>query len=1267
MFSPATAADLQRIKRGVSPVATSVTTGTSLAVFWKLLEGASSAGLSWPEDLSATGGASEADCLFCFWGWGPCCPASRPSSLKQCMEERLVSFKDTVEVHKDELRFVKGAASLASQGVIHYLKFLRVFALLFLPVRWDLQCIVVAQVEERFLAAFPAQVWHRQISKRVLPAQLLSKPALVETACSALSNREEIVEELKMKVWVGYITADSYSLLNEVTDPATPVDYAFAVGGERDYLPYSEFFVAVLAEHFAFLSAESGVGEGGSGSQPAAEVPPDTRVASPETQRNRVVDNLQELLASMQRQTLAQQKSRVTFSPKPKIIPACDKRRQADSAGSKFPLLDPAVVAAALNAGVSEGNLEEMQRLISSGQSGSKKLREPALRSHVKKADAGGGGCGSRRAWFGAAFLTSSVGNCSLEAHGFGLSPSSRAAEESPLLKDRFGFGQCWRLFDFRYGRGHDMEASSCSKTCSPAGPVGVPRGSVQDSGEVAVGGLDQSNTSPWNASSYVQCSSMGGAPKLHLCHIEDFSICCMVCGWHSGQLSEGQVCTSSCSGRYHAPSVGPAGHRSRQLESSSRAQLRAAPTTGDTERAHFAQCERRRVALQPTLRSKVGRGDAESLERCRRLSAKEADSWEKGGVRRHGKYSGNAQAKGEGKSQGSAGASGCMNYVGKHAVGPLGVEVEDDTKKVSIPGARAPTVKVPGLLNSMLRLMAKYTNKLSGFLHSLRCNKPRPRCEVTSLGPLWPIPVPYPEVFGKDPATGTSWRKRRLVLQIVVLDWLYLGRPAVCPGLLWLGQPLSSRQWKRVKLLETLSEDGNSIFEVDAVPMARAALKTESSSDQLDALHRALACTAASDAAPYGGVTSPAPSAWREDEDDEFCGLAGLYGMFEGDLTGEPFSVAKPIQADRVQFVGRPGFDPMPYFDAVTAKACSCPLDCVREEPGVEPPKVSVHATSDSQVLRLSGALKDEILTLATLCTLSVVNLRAQTACTLRATDASDWGMAAVSCEIPSLVFKEEWRKAYPRAVHINIGESNLREESRLATNLMSARVAYALDSQVALGALVKGRASSKALNGELMKSIPILLGSDLYAAYGFWPSKLNRADGPTRSSVPDPPDQDLPWWWNEVNEGQYERFDQWLSSLQAKLQPYQREAPARDSLPVELQTGRRERHADFLARKTAGKLGRLGKVHSSPSRPRALQALSPAALEILRSFSSKPYSGKAGVARALVRGGAPWVITFEITRSAAEDVCSAENRRRIIRLIQLHAVPERGPLDEC
>ena len=176
------------------------------------------------------------------------------------------------------------------------------------------------------------------------------------------------------------------------------------------------------------------------------------------------------------------------------------------------------------------------------------------------------------------------------------------------------------------------------------------------------------------------------------------------------------------------------------------------------------------------------------------------------------------------------------------------------------------------------------------------------------------------------------------MVLQVVVLDWLCLGRPAACPGDLWPWQPLSKRQWNRVKLLEDLSKDGNSLFEVNAELMARAAVKTEAASDQIEAL----LSTIQEGAVPCDGVTSSAFRSQRKNEDEEWSGLAGLYVVFEGSLCGDPFVAAKPIQADRIQFVGSLQFDPMPFFDEATAKAYSKPLDCVRAEPGMCPPKVS-------------------------------------------------------------------------------------------------------------------------------------------------------------------------------------------------------------------------------------------------------------------------------------------------------------------------------------
>ena len=83
---------------------------------------------------------------------------------------------------------------------------------------------------------------------------------------------------------------------------------------------------------------------------------------------------------------------------------------------------------------------------------------------------------------------------------------------------------------------------------------------------------------------------------------------------------------------------------------------------------------------------------------------------------------------------------------------------VDGGTKKVIVPGSRAPTVRVPPLFNSMLRLLAKHSDSLGGFLQSFLSNEPRPRDEAISLGPLWRIPLPYHPISRSFWACACFW-----------------------------------------------------------------------------------------------------------------------------------------------------------------------------------------------------------------------------------------------------------------------------------------------------------------------------------------------------------------------------------------------------------------------------------------------------------------------------------------------------------------------------
>lgn len=235
-----------------------------------------------------------------------------------------------------------------------------------------------------------------------------------------------------------------------------------------------------------------------------------------------------------------------------------------------------------------------------------------------------------------------------------------------------------------------------------------------------------------------------------------------------------------------------------------------------------------------------------------------------------------------------------------------------------------------------------------------------------------------------------------------------------------------------------------------------------------------------------------------------------------------------------------------------------------------------AISASTDDCVW--GGPLTDELFTLVALSLLSVVNLRSTALSTIRA-DASDWGMAAVSADLPVQVareamclslsksvwsnllpplkawkrvkelllpedelpgaevfdvhpfwedlaccvsYKEQWRKPHLRALR-----GYLIEEKRLCKQHCSFRVPVGLDSQVALGALVKGRSSSRALNAELCRSLGYYLGSDVYPGFGYFPSALNRADGPTRFDRPAPVSRPLPWWWEPVVNENYDAFD--------------------------------------------------------------------------------------------------------------------------------------------
>lgn len=78
---------------------------------------------------------------------------------------------------------------------------------------------------------------------------------------------------------------------------------------------------------------------------------------------------------------------------------------------------------------------------------------------------------------------------------------------------------------------------------------------------------------------------------------------------------------------------------------------------------------------------------------------------------------------------------------------------------------------------------------------------------------------------------------------------------------------------------------------------------------------------------------------------------------------------------------------------------------------------KLIASASSPSDVYRLSPALIDELWSMALLGQLACINLRAETAAKVFATDASTWGMAAVEAEVPVDIVREVCRNSLTKS----------------------------------------------------------------------------------------------------------------------------------------------------------------------------------------------------------------------------------------------------------
>ena len=284
------------------------------------------------------------------------------------------------------------------------------------------------------------------------------------------------------------------------------------------------------------------------------------------------------------------------------------------------------------------------------------------------------------------------------------------------------------------------------------------------------------------------------------------------------------------------------------------------------------------------------------------------------------------------------------------------------------------------------------------------------------------------------------------------------------------------------------------------------------------------------------------------------------------------------------------------------------------------------------------------------------------------------------------TLKFKTKQIKPVQGSVHINLSElkAALESEARKARLRPNSRFLIGADSQVSLGALIKGRSSSAGLNGLLRRFLPTVLAYNVYTGWQYLTSGDNVSDDPTRQRECREPPQDVPSWLSKALEGDFEEMDRFLAeqgvdeATLAQLPEMKKPAaiPTFED-PPHLQRRRLWRQS------RSGRTGLgLSSVKSPVVAPRFRAApwmptaqLSATAQRLLRAVprgqfifpsGSDPetlltlpghldlFSGSRRAALALARQTKRWVLCFDILHSPKEDLLDSQVQSDLLVLLQ-------------
>lgn len=262
------------------------------------------------------------------------------------------------------------------------------------------------------------------------------------------------------------------------------------------------------------------------------------------------------------------------------------------------------------------------------------------------------------------------------------------------------------------------------------------------------------------------------------------------------------------------------------------------------------------------------------------------------------------------------------------------------------IPGAGASTMKVASMWNSVFRwLLESKAGKLTSFCRLTLLKRAGRANNPCTLEAVWPLPLPFTEDDVKKAEPEEAAKMRGLDFAVMVLNWLHLGEPSKPPATYQPDAELTEEQSEMVQRLQRFFEEWSEHPPIDAAAMGRTAAKVESLEGQL----AALTLEAERLTKLLGSGRRPGPVPQKK----------------AGNLP-EPSTLAKDIEAERLNFSGAPTFDPSSLLSPTTRGWYQSPLkNAIPEEDYLEElPHVQVRGQR-AEILKLlrkldqSGRLK--------------------------------------------------------------------------------------------------------------------------------------------------------------------------------------------------------------------------------------------------------------------------------------------------------------------